>query len=269
MKVRGYRPSSIRSRLQILKRVLARLDPGADVKHLTDEINLLPDTTPAVPAVVLRVSTAVLVRIGIEMMEETYNATDPQSAVHFRTGLQIAHLALRPWRADAFSNIQFGEHLKKTANGWRLVAPKAQTHIKKNASGDYPRRLLKYLTRYLEHHRDILCKGGSGGSALWVIPGGKPFSRGLLHYYLTKATKERFGDAIYPHAFRKCLTTTIAIDNPAAIDIVPTALGHGPRINEKSYNMASSISAFEQLGNSIEAELRDGRPSHRRRRQLR
>ena len=265
MKVRGYRTGSIRSRLETLKGVLSRLDLGAALQHLSDEINLLPVTTPAVPTVVLRVSTADLVSFGVEMMEKTYFAIDPPSAVHFRTGLQIAHLALRPWRADAFSNILIGEHLKKTASGWRLVAPRAQTRIKKNASGDYPRRLLKYLTRYLEHHREILRKGGNGGSMLWLIPEGMPFSKGLLHYYLTKATRNRFGDAIYPHAFRKCLTTTIAIDNPAAIAIVPTALGHGHRTNEEWYNMAGSMSAFGQLGDTIEAELREGRPRRRRR----
>ncbi len=269
MKVRKYRPGSIRVRLETLKGVLSRLVHGADLRHITNEIDLLPNTTPALPAVLLRVSTADLVRLGVDMMEEAYCATDVESAVHFRTGLQIAQLALRPWRAGSFSNIQIGEHLKKTTTGWRLVAPKEQGRIKRDASCDYPQRLLKYLVRYLGHHRETLCKGGNGGSALWVISTGKPFSKGLLHYYLTKATRQRFGDAIYPHAFRKCLTTTIAIDNPAAIGIVPTALGHSQKVNEEWYAMASAFSAFKQLDDAIEGELRDGHCRSRWRRRLR
>ncbi len=266
MKLRGYRLRSIRGRLIDLQSVLRRLDPGADLRHLSDEIQLLPKATPALPAIVLRVSTADLVKFGIEIMDATYEADDLASSVCFRTGLQICQLALRPWRADAFSRIQIGQQLWKTENGWRLEAPQTDTKIKRNASGDYPERLLKYLTRYLEHHRKKLCEGGSGGTALWVIPTGKPFSKGLLHHFLTKATRARFEEAVYPHAFRKCLTTTIAIENSAAIAIAATACGHSLGINEAYYNMASSVSAFAQLGEAIEVELRENRPLRRKRR---
>ena len=245
MKARGYQLPSIRLRLLGLRTVLYRLVPGADLKHLVDEIKLLPKAAPAVPAVVLRVSTADLVKFGITIMEETYYAVDAVSSARFRTGLQIAQLALRPWRATAFSNIMMGKHLQKTADGWRLVAPKTQGRFKRDASGAYPRRLLKYLKRYLEHHRRILCDGGDGGNALWVLAKGKPFSPGMLHHYLTNATSARFeSDPISPHPFRKCLTTTVAINNPAAIAVAPVVLGHQPTINEAWYNMAGSVSAF-------------------------
>lgn len=264
MKTKGYKLGSIRSRLEALKSVLSRLDPGASLKALTDEIQVLPPSPPALPPIVLRVTTADLVSFGIEIMDETYYGRNVASALRFRTGLQISHLALRTWRADAFSNIQIGEHLRKTADGWRLVAPKTQGRIKRDANGDYPQRLLNYLARYLEHHRKILCQGGNGGSALWVTEGGGRFSKGLLHHFITRATRARFGEAIYPHAFRKCLTTTIAIENPARIHIASVTLGHGDKVNEDSYNMAGSVSAFDHLQDTIESELREG--AHRRRR---
>jgi hypothetical protein len=47
----------------------------------------LPRAAPAVPAVVLRVSTADLVTFGIAIMEETYYAVDAVSSGRFRTGL--------------------------------------------------------------------------------------------------------------------------------------------------------------------------------------
>lgn len=263
---RGYQPASTRARLECLRSVLARLDPGANLLHLTDEIDLLPRTAPRVPPAVLHVSTADLVKFGTAIMDDTYDADDLASSQKFRTGLQIAHLALRPWRAEAFSNIQIGSHLIRSGHGWRLVAPKAGSRLKRNASGDYPRRLLKYLERYLDHHRTVICGGAAGGNALWVIPNGRPFSKGLLHHYLTRATREHFGDALYPHAFRKCLTTTIAIDRPWMIHITPTALGHGPKVNEHWYNMAGFVSAFEQLESSIDAELREGNVRARQRR---
>ena len=263
MKARGYQLCTIRSRLISLKSVLSRLVPGADLQHLLDEIKLLPRAAPAVPAVVLRVSTADLVKLGIAIMEETYDAVDAVSSGRFRTGLQIAQLALRPWRATAFSNIMIGEHLRKTADGWRLVAPQSQSRFKRDASGAYPRRLLRYLTRYLEHHRKILCSGGDGGHALWVLARGKPFSSGMLHYYLTNATSAEFGDPISPHPFRKCLATTVAISNPSKMIIASTALGHQSTINEAWYNMAGSVSAFALLHDAIEAELRDERARRR------
>jgi hypothetical protein len=88
----------------------------------------------------------------------------------------------------------------------------------------------------------------------------------MLHHYLTKATSARFGDPVYPHAFRKCLATTVAISNPSAIAIAATALGHRPTTNEAWYNMAGSVSAFGLLNDAIEAELRNARSRSRLRR---
>ncbi len=268
MTERGYSSGSIRVRLNSLRKVLSKIDPTVDLSHITEEIQFQPRAKPAVPAAVLRVTTAMLVEYGIELMDATFDAEDEASATTFMTGLQIALLALRSWRAEVFSSIQISVHLKTISGGWRLVAPLSQSRFKKEASGPFPARLVGYLNRYLAHHHGILSRGACRpGAALWIGPNGGRFSKALLHSRLTATTRKKFGDAIYPHAFRKCLTTTIAIESPAKIHAVSTALGHGPMINEYWYNMAGTVSAFDQLGDAIEGELRDGRTASIRRRQ--
>jgi hypothetical protein len=63
-----------------------------------------------------------------------------------------------------------------------------------------------------------------------------------------KRTRERFGFPINPHCFRDCATTSIAINDPENIGIVPRMLAHRNRSTaERFYNQAHALEASRAM----------------------
>jgi integrase/recombinase XerD len=61
---------------------------------------------------------------------------------------------------------------------------------------------------------------------------------------IKKHTRAAFGKHVWPHLFRDCVATTIAIDDPKHARSIMNILGHStPAISEKHYNQARSVDA--------------------------
>jgi hypothetical protein len=62
---------------------------------------------------------------------------------------------------------------------------------------------------------------------------------------------------VWPHLFRDCLLTSVAIDQPDLMKISPALLGHSnARTGEKHYNQARMLDASRRYGATI-FELRE------------
>jgi hypothetical protein len=63
-----------------------------------------------------------------------------------------------------------------------------------------------------------------------------------------------------PQLMRKIATTTLAVHNPKEVHAIQGILGHaGLAVGERYYNLANSISAFEQLDGTIDRVARDSK----------
>ena len=69
----------------------------------------------------------------------------------------------------------------------------------------------------------------------------------------TKAgTENAFGKTIWPHLFRDCLITSLAIKQPELIRIGSVALGHGSfETAQKHYNQAKMLEARRKYAGSL------------------
>jgi integrase/recombinase XerD len=96
--------------------------------------------------------------------------------------------------------------------------------------------------------------------ALWISADGGQLNSEAISKRIVKLTR-RSGPSVSPHLFRSCAATTIAIDAPEAVHVVPAVLGHaGPEVSERYYNLAGSVDASRRY-HAILAEL-DRRQAH-------
>ena len=68
--------------------------------------------------------------------------------------------------------------------------------------------------------------------------------------------RNEFGTAVWPHLFRDCLLTSLAVDQPELMRISATLLGHQSSITgEKHYNQARMLDASRRFGRTV-SEIR-------------
>jgi integrase/recombinase XerD len=120
---------------------------------------------------------------------------------------------------------------------------KMRTPIEEPLPGD----LVPYLEAFLRTWRPVLVRQARkfGGEPthrrLWVDIHGNPMKEGTLRDLIKRYTRKEFGTAVWPHLFRDCLLTSVAVDQPDLMRIGATLLGHASsRTGEKHYNQADT-----------------------------
>ncbi len=263
-----YASKTVHSRISGLERALAVLDPTGDRSLVVAALKRLGRPGPSLDKQRQVQPSSELLQLGIDIMESALagGQRSPRLvAALFRTGLQIALLALRFWRISEFMALRVGVHVFYKDATWAMNATKANTPTKRRMrSGCVPGVLVPYLKRYLEVYRPLLCDGRYLGDALWVSTRAQPQSENGFRDNVRKFTGLRFNEPLSPHAFRHSAATTMAIHNPAQIDAVSRQMGHsGPRTRDKHYNLACAYSASIEWEKTWTEILREGR-EHRR-----
>jgi integrase/recombinase XerD len=150
-------------------------------------------------------------------------------------------------------------------NGTRywLVFTADDTKMRTPIEEPLPDDLIPYLEAFLRTWRPVLLRqtGKSGGvpthRRLWVDRAGKPMKEATLRSLIKRYTEKEFGTAVWPHLFRDCLLTSVAVDQPDLMRIGATLLGHtSSRTGEKHYNQARMLDASRRYGSAI-FELRE------------
>jgi integrase len=194
-------------------------------------------------------------------------------AVRYRDGLLIALLAYRPVRRRNLAMMRLGRHLMKVGGSWRIVfgAEETKTHVPYEAV--LLAALGARLERYLDLHRPVLMRGRQEAGnpdappihpeldAVWVSEVGTQLSYQALGIQIFVRTRREFGRGLFPHMFRDCVATAVAVDNPKHIGDASLILGHSEhRTTEKHYNHARSLDASRRhaamlatLGESLKA----------------
>ena len=98
-------------------------------------------------------------------------------------------------------------------------------------SFDWPDDLGQPLKTYLQIHRPLLALRhyrwlNRAENQLWVALSGSALTEMGFYNIVCKHTKQAFGIAINPHAFRDAAATTVAIDDPEHVRVAAPILGH-------------------------------------------
>ena len=204
----------------------------------------------------LLVATDQLFEYGLELMEAAEKSpedTPAQRASRYRDGLMVGLMTAVCLRRGNFTSIEVGRHLVRRGGEYWLCFEPSETKNRRLLERPFPSRLVPHLERYLAVHRPILCTGSEDlrgsrlqqpGNRLWVSNNHSAMSVGTVYGQLEMLTSAKFGHGLNPHLFRDCAATSIAIEDPAHVQITMSVLGHTTlRTSEKYYNHARSLEA--------------------------
>lgn len=181
-------------------------------------------------------------------------------AEHYRDGLLIALLALRPLRLGNLASIEIGRHLIRDSAGYHLEFTARETKNRRILEHDIPTELIPFLQRYLDHYRKLLLTCGGryepvDTAALWISREGNAMPEGSVRGVVQRRTQAAFGAPLPPHWFRDAAATTLATDDPEHVLAAASLLGNRPATMMKYYNQAQSFAADRRY-QSVLAELK-------------
>ena len=256
----GLAPYSVLGHVQELRDALRVMAPESNWKWLAQLCrSLKAQARPARDKLSRLKQPEELIALGERLMDEAEAATEwsaRRRAIRYRDGLLIALLAYRPVRRRNLAMMRLGRHLMKVGGRWRIVfgAEETKTHVPYEAV--LPAALGPRLERYLDVHRPVLLRGGPAAGdpgalpihpeldAVWVSEVGTQLSYVALGTRIFVRTRREFGRGLFPHMFRDCAATAVAVDNPKHIGDASLILGHAEHsTTEKHYNHARSLDA--------------------------
>jgi integrase/recombinase XerD len=167
-------------------------------------------------------------------------------------------LAVRPLRIRNFQAITIGESLRWDGASYWLIFDTNETKTNTPIEEPLPHDLMPYLELFLTTWRPVLLRqakkygGASAHRRLWVDRFGNPMKEFTLRSLIKRYIGNEFGTAVWPHLFRDCLLTSVAIDQPDLMRISATLLGHASfSTGEKHYNQARMLDASRRYGKTI------------------
>jgi site-specific recombinase XerD len=201
--------------------------------------------------------------LGINLMDTTEaKDRDPYfAATQYRDGLLIAMLIARPLRMCNISSIQLGRHLVRDGDGYWLRFPAKETKTRVEIDVPVPGALTERLETYLTTHRIVLVdrreKGTPKTQALWVSRWGTAMIEHAVRDQIKKRTLGAFRHAVWPHLFRDCAATSLAVEDPENARLAAGLLGHNTfATTEKHYILAQTLQAGRQYQQVVQI-LRD------------
>ena len=259
-------PVSVAMMIGSLVRIMVALEPTLDwawlravYQHLKTTARPSRDKRKAV------VPAKDLYDLGIHLMQdaEACSAGSCLVATQFRDGLMIALLATLPVRMANFSRIELGKHLVARGAEYWLVFSAEETKNGRHIEAPLPEHIVPYLVHHLQVHRPALLGLRKNWllptpRALWINRLGQMMGENAIRDQIKRRTRAALGHAIWPHLFRDCVATSIAIEKPDIVAIAADILGHASfATTDKYYNQARAIEASWMYQRCI-AKLRNG-----------
>jgi integrase len=180
-------------------------------------------------------------------------------ALQCRDGLIMVFLGLHPMRLRNLAELELGCHLLQADD--QFILRLLRTKGGQSYEGPVDPTLKVPLRRYLDQHRPILLQQrgrwyAAPGKALWISKHGSRCSEDTFENVVRKRTGDGERPPLSPHLFRTCAATSVAINAPESIYIIPAILTHGShRTGEHFYNLAGSLEA-SRAHNAVLDELR-------------
>lgn len=190
---------------------------------------------------------AELLKLGRELLNagaQELASGHRRGAQIFRDGLMICALATRPLRRRNFSALEIGRTLVMNSGDVRAVFKGKDTKTGKSIDFAYPHFLRPAFRFYLEKARPILRSSSNDpdDAMLWVGRRGHAMDGEEIAQRIGVITKRHLGRRMWPHLFRDCVATDVAIHDPKHVGIAKEVLGHATfATTEKYYVQAGSF----------------------------
>ena len=200
-----------------------------------------------------------LAALGDSLMSEAEQlvVVDPRAgAILYRDGLVIALLIALPIRRRNLAMMRVDRHLIRDEMGYCMAFDAQETKTGERYDAPLPDELTDRMHRYLSVHRPIIA-GAHDHDGLWASMKRCPMTPEALYERIQLHTRAAFGHSVNPHLFRDIAATTLAIEDPANVQIASDLLGHSdPSTTERYYIQASMVEASRKYRNTVLA-LRD------------
>jgi integrase/recombinase XerD len=250
----GLAPYTIVARIDELRAVLAVMTPDRDWQWLTEfATRLRRRAKPATNKRSRLAPSGDLFKLGLSLMETAQDARNRKRvlrAAQYRDGLMIALLAARPVRRSNLASIRLGTHLIQQSGGWALIFEAHEMKGRRPFEVTFPQGLETALETYLKIWRPLLQDQET--DRLWITKDGRPMNAKAAYDRITKVTLRTLGKSLNPHLFRDCAATSIALDDPEHVRIIPSVLGHSSlATSEKHYNQACSVEAGRRYQSAV------------------
>jgi len=257
------RGHTIQCRMQELGNALQALAPERDWRFITRAAGRLRAST--IPARDKRGCLPPIVEVmaqSLRMMadSESNPALSPLGrAALYRDGLLLLFLAYNLLRLRNLSSLRVGRHLITKDQKLLLNIGAAETKTRQPIKQELSLRLSFALSRYIEHYRPLLLQARGrwhtlAQDELWISRDGSPCSPQTLRNIVKKHLVGPNGKPVSPHLFRTMAATTISIESPSDVDVIPVILGHRSyRTGEQYYNLASSLDASRAFGTALDS----------------
>lgn len=245
----GNSDGTIVNRLGELMVVTSAIDPAFDPRLINRYISVLRSKARPVRSKSHVRPATDLVDLGMGLMGGATDPGDLDHALAFRDGLMIAFLALHPLRRRNLVNFDMGKNLLRQGKGYMVSFAGSET--KNGTPLELPLAdiLVDPMNRYLEVWRPVLMArrgrwAREVGARIWVSSDGSPLGEEGLSGRIELRTREAFGKAINPHAFRDASATTLTLADPARVRSAAPLLGHRSLAStEKHYIHATGLEA--------------------------
>ena len=173
-----------------------------------------------------------LFNLGIALMEKAdllaAERNSSTAAILFRDGFAISLLALRSLRIGNFSSIIVGQHLLEGDDGWHLRFTAHETKGKRAIEVPVPRALEEALHYYLSVCRPVLLGAANDAGHLWLSGrGNEALTEEGMQQAIVRRTRFAFGRSVYPHLFRDCAATSLALFTPMAVTFPGLGIAYG------------------------------------------
>ncbi|MEI7600280.1 tyrosine-type recombinase/integrase [Aestuariivirga sp.] len=245
----GNSDGTIVNRLGELMAVTAALDPAFDPRLLNRYISALRSKARPVRCKSNVRSANELVDLGVRLMEGATDPADLDHALAFRDGLIIAFLILHPVRRRNLVNFELGKNLLRQGAGYMVSFAGSETKNGAPLELPFADILVEPMNQYLDIWRPVLmARQGRWtrpvGASVWVSSDGSPLGQEGMSGRIERRTRDAFGKAINPHAFRDASATTLTIADPARVRSAAPLLGHRSlATTEKHYIQATGLEA--------------------------
>ena len=119
------------------------------------------------------------------------------------------------------------------------------------------------MRRYVDRYRPLLLQASGrwhvpAGDAHWVSRDGSPCSAETFRNIVAKHATGPNGTPLSPHLFRSMAATSVAIEAPGSVDLIPAILSHRSRqTGEQYYNLAGSLDASRAFNEALDTIRRD------------
>jgi integrase len=203
---------------------------------------------------------------GYRMMDEAEkNDALPElgRAALYRDGLLLVFLAYHPLRLRNLFSLRIGHHLVVQDDQIVLNIGAPETKARQRIQQEVPPRLSCALRRYIDQHRPVLLRAkgrwhAPSANELWISRDGSPCSAQTFRNIVKKHLSGPNGQPLSPHLFRSMAATSVAIEAPGSVDIIPAILAHSShRTGEQYYNLAGNLDASRAFNSVLDAIRND------------